>query len=226
MGGGGAGVLYRTHKGEKSERAAPGTTAATNSSSSNNGNSSSSGETDKKDKTGDTFQESAGVLVTTRTHFIFLCVSCVLCVRYGGDKKKKGRNAHRTQPCCSVRTDTWLVWLARRGDRASRDRARGGHHRGVLRIEPTRRARPLGCRLASSIIIVRFRGSRVCVWVGETARVKGVFGGSVVAYAEMMVDSSAEATHNLMREASVPSPLLRIFVFGQTLVAWAGRVDR
>jgi hypothetical protein len=30
-----------------------------------------------------------------------------------------------------------------------------------------------------------------------------VFGLSVVAYAEMMVDSSAEATHNLMNEASV-----------------------
>jgi uncharacterized protein YbjQ (UPF0145 family) len=34
------------------------------------------------------------------------------------------------------------------------------------------------------------------------ARVQGVFGLSVVAYAEMMVDSSAEATHNLMNEAS------------------------
>jgi hypothetical protein len=88
----------------------------------------------------------------------YVSCACVR-VRCAGDKKKKGRNAHRTQQCCGVCTDTWLVWLARRGDCPSRDRARGGHHRGVLRSEPTRRARPLGCRLASSIIIVvRLRG--------------------------------------------------------------------
>jgi uncharacterized protein YbjQ (UPF0145 family) len=34
------------------------------------------------------------------------------------------------------------------------------------------------------------------------ARVLGFFGSSIVPYAEMMVDSSAEATYNLMQEAS------------------------
>lgn len=121
------GVLYRTHKGEKSERAAPGTTAANSSSSNNNGN---SGEAGKKDKTGDTFQESAGVLVTTRGVI--------------------------------------------------------AHHEIV---------REVGIIVGSSV-------SSRHVGLDLLARVKGVFGGSVVAYAEMMVDSSAEATHNLMREAS------------------------
>ncbi len=37
----------------------------------------------------------------------------------------------------------------------------------------------------------------------QTARVKGFFGGTITSYSEMMVDSSAEATYNLMREAKV-----------------------
>lgn len=38
------------------------------------------------------------------------------------------------------------------------------------------------------------------------ARVKGLFGGEIKAYAEMLTDAAAEATKNLIKEAAVRVP--------------------